>query len=64
MNGTNANVVVKVPMGVEGMKATKIFTAEGIKTNVTLVFSPNQALLCAKAGATYVSPILPQFLSP
>lgn len=52
------NVVVKVPMGVEGMKATKIFTAEGIKTNVTLVFSPNQALLCAKAGATYVSPFV------
>ncbi len=52
------NVVVKVPMGVEGMKATKVFTAEGIKTNVTLVFSPNQALLCAKAGATYVSPFV------
>ncbi len=52
------NVVVKVPMGVEGMKATKILTAEGIKTNVTLVFSPNQALLCAKAGATYVSPFV------
>jgi transaldolase len=52
------NVVVKLPMGVEGMKATKALTAEGIKTNVTLVFSPNQALLCAKAGATFVSPFV------
>jgi len=52
------NVVVKVPMGVEGMKAVKALTAEGIRTNVTLVFSPNQALLCAKAGATYVSPFV------
>jgi len=52
------NVVVKVPMGVEGMKAVKAVTAEGIRTNVTLVFSPNQALLCAKAGATYVSPFV------
>jgi transaldolase len=52
------NVVVKVPMGAEGMKAVKQLTSEGIKTNVTLVFSPNQALLCAKAGATYVSPFV------
>jgi transaldolase len=52
------NVVVKVPMGVEGMKAVKALTAEGIKTNVTLVFSANQALLCAKAGATFVSPFV------
>jgi len=52
------NVVVKIPMGVEGMKAVKSLTAEDIKTNVTLVFSPNQALLCAKAGATYVSPFV------
>jgi transaldolase len=51
-------VVVKVPMGVEGMKAVKALAAEGIKTNVTLVFSPNQALLSAKAGATYVSPFV------
>jgi transaldolase len=51
-------VVVKIPMGVEGMKAVKAVTAEGIRTNVTLVFSPNQALLCAKAGATYVSPFV------
>jgi transaldolase len=52
------NVVVKVPMGVEGMKAVKALTSEGIKTNVTVVFSANQALLCAKAGATYVSPFV------
>lgn len=52
------NVVVKIPMGVEGMKAVKALTAEGIKTNVTLVFSANQALLTAKAGATYVSPFV------
>ncbi len=52
------NVVVKIPMGVEGVKAVKALTAEGIKTNVTLIFSANQALLCAKAGATYVSPFV------
>lgn len=52
------NVVVKVPMGVEGMKAVKALTAEGIRCNVTLCFSPNQALLCAKAGAAYVSPFV------
>lgn len=52
------NVVIKIPMGVEGMKAVKSLTAEGIKTNVTLVFSPNQALLAAKAGATFVSPFV------
>jgi len=52
------NVVVKVPMVVEGMKAVKALTAEGIKTNVTLCFSPNQALLAAKAGATYISPFV------
>src|SRR6218665_1627092 len=52
------NVVVKVPMGVEGMKAVKALTAEGIKTNVTLCFSANQALLAAKAGATYISPFV------
>jgi transaldolase len=45
-------------MGVEGMKAVKALTSEGIRTNVTLVFSANQALLCAKAGATYVSPFV------
>lgn len=52
------NVVVKVPMTLEGMKAVKKLTAEGIKTNVTLVFSPIQALMAAKAGATYVSPFV------
>jgi transaldolase len=52
------NIVIKVPMTDEGLKATRIFSAEGIKTNVTLVFSPLQALLAAKAGATYVSPFV------
>jgi transaldolase len=52
------NVVVKIPMGVEGMKAVKALTAEGIRTNVTLCFSANQALLAAKAGATYISPFV------
>ncbi len=52
------NIVIKVPMTEEGLKAARIFTAEGIKTNVTLVFSPLQALLAAKAGATYVSPFV------
>lgn len=52
------NMVVKIPMTVEGLKAVKVLTAEGIRTNVTLVFSANQALLAARAGATYVSPFL------
>lgn len=52
------NVVVKVPMTEEGLKAVRILSKKGIKTNVTLVFSPNQALLAAKAGATYVSPFI------
>ncbi|SMP06580.1 transaldolase [Desulfurobacterium pacificum] len=52
------NVVIKIPMTVEGIKAVKILSEEGIKTNVTLVFSPLQALLAAKAGATYVSPFV------
>jgi transaldolase len=52
------NIVVKVPMIVEGLKAVKQLTAEGIKTNVTLVFSTVQALLAAKAGATFVSPFV------
>ncbi len=52
------NIVIKVPMTAEGLKATSVFAAEGIKTNVTLVFSPLQALLAAKAGATYVSPFV------
>ena len=52
------NIVIKVPMIVEGIKAVKLLSAEGIKTNVTLVFSTAQALLAAKAGATYVSPFV------
>ncbi|MDY5576207.1 MAG: fructose-6-phosphate aldolase [Lachnospiraceae bacterium] len=52
------NMVVKIPMTVEGLKAVKVLSAEGVKTNVTLVFSANQALLAARAGATYVSPFL------
>ena len=52
------NMVVKIPMTVGGLKACKALTAEGIKTNVTLIFSANQALLAARAGATYVSPFL------
>ncbi|NCO52920.1 MAG: fructose-6-phosphate aldolase [Deltaproteobacteria bacterium] len=52
------NIVVKLPMTEAGLKATRIFSAEGIKTNVTLIFSSLQALLAAKAGATYVSPFV------
>ena len=52
------NIVIKVPMTTEGLVATKRFADQGIKTNVTLVFSPTQALLAAKAGATYVSPFV------
>lgn len=54
----HANIVVKVPLIPEGIKAVRTFTDEGIKTNVTLCFSPTQALLAAKAGATYISPFL------
>lgn len=54
----HANMVVKIPMTVEGLKAVKVLSSEGIKTNVTLIFSANQALLAARAGATYVSPFL------
>jgi transaldolase len=52
------NIVVKLPMTGEGLKATRACSQKGIKTNVTLVFSPSQALLAAKAGATYVSPFV------
>ena len=52
------NMVVKIPMTIEGLKAVKVLSKEGIKTNVTLIFSANQALLAARAGATYVSPVL------
>lgn len=52
------NMVVKIPMTAEGLKATKVLAKEGIKVNVTLIFSANQALLAARAGAAYVSPFL------
>lgn len=52
------NIVVKIPCIAEGLKAVKILSAEGIKTNVTLVFSMSQALMAARAGATYVSPFV------
>ena len=52
------NMVVKIPMTAEGLKAVKVLSAEGIKTNVTLIFSANQVSLAARAGATYVSPFL------
>lgn len=52
------NIVVKVPLIKEGLKAVKTLSSEGIRTNVTLCFSPNQALMAAKAGATYVSPFI------
>ncbi|MDD1746740.1 MAG: fructose-6-phosphate aldolase, partial [Methanomassiliicoccales archaeon] len=54
----HTNVVVKVPMTEEGVKATKMLSKEGVKVNMTLVFSANQALLAAKAGAAYVSPFV------
>ena len=52
------NMVVKIPMTVEGLKATKVLASEGIAVNVTLIFTANQALLAARAGAAYVSPFL------
>lgn len=52
------NIVIKLPMTAEGLKATKILSQRGIKTNVTLIFSSGQALLAARAGATYVSPFV------
>ncbi len=52
------NIVIKIPMTVDGLKATRTLTDEGIKTNVTLIFSPLQALMAAKAGATFVSPFV------
>ncbi|MGI6485873.1 MAG: fructose-6-phosphate aldolase [Tepidanaerobacteraceae bacterium] len=55
------NIVIKVPMTWEGLKATNELSNKGIKTNMTLVFSPNQALLAARAGATYVSPFIGRF---
>lgn len=52
------NIVIKIPVTLEGLKAVKVLSAEGIKTNVTLIFSSTQALLAARAGATYVSPFV------
>ena len=52
------NMVVKIPMTVDGLKAVRVLSQEGIKTNVTLIFSPLQALMAAKAGASYVSPFV------
>lgn len=52
------NIVIKIPMTAEGLKAVKVLSSKGIKTNVTLIFSPAQALLAAKAGASYVSPFV------
>lgn len=57
----NPNIVIKIPMIWEGLKAVKVLSSQGIKTNVTLVFSPSQALLAARAGATYVSPFVGRF---
>lgn len=58
LSSIHKNVVVKIPMTVDGLKAVRKLTEEGIKTNVTLIFSPLQALMAAKAGATYVSPFV------
>lgn len=58
MSKWSKNIVIKIPMIPEGLKAVKILNEKGIKTNVTLIFSVNQALLAAKAGATYVSPFI------
>ena len=58
LSSLHPNIVVKVPMIAEGIKAIKYFSQKGIKTNCTLIFSPGQALLAAKAGATYISPFL------
>lgn len=54
----SSNIVVKIPMVNEGLKAAKVFKAEGIATNITLIFSASQAILAAKAGATYICPFL------
>ena len=56
--GIHKNIVVKIPLTIDGIKATRILSNEGIDTNVTLIFSPLQALMAAKAGATYVSPFI------
>lgn len=58
LSAIHANIVIKIPMTTEGLKATKILAEKGVRTNVTLIFTANQALLAARAGATYVSPFV------
>lgn len=58
LSGIHKNVVIKIPVTPEGLKATNVLSSEGIRTNLTLCFSPTQALLAAKAGASYVSPFI------
>jgi len=58
LTALHPNIVIKIPMTLEGLKAVKILASEGIKTNVTLIFSAAQALLAARAGASYVSPFV------
>lgn len=58
LSSIHKNIVIKIPMNLEGLKAVKVLSEKGIKTNVTLVFSANQALLAAKAGASFVSPFV------
>ena len=58
LSGIHPNIVIKIPMTAEGLKAVKVLSAKGIHTNVTLIFSAAQALLAARAGATYVSPFV------
>lgn len=58
LSAIHKNIVIKIPMTLEGLKATKVLSSEGINTNVTLIFSAAQALLAARAGASYVSPFL------
>jgi len=58
LNSLAPNLAIKIPVTLEGLKATKILSSEGIRVNMTLVFSPSQALLAAKAGAAFVSPFI------
>lgn len=58
INGGDKNITIKLPMTLDGLEATKYLSKKGVKTNVTLIFTVNQALLAARAGATYVSPFL------
>ncbi|PET55535.1 hypothetical protein CN514_16635 [Bacillus sp. AFS001701] len=58
INGEDKNITIKLPMTLEGLETCRYLTNKGVKTNVTLIFTVNQALLAARAGATYVSPFL------